>query len=101
MRVTPLFNNIIIIIYRTFKECKILRQEGFSMKYNAEKVGVKKYTVHLTIRLFQKRGNLKNFKRPRPCRVTSAAEGKRIKLIDKRYRGLQPPKRVHQKRRPC
>jgi transposase len=67
-------------------EIVTLHREGFSVRHIAEKVAVKKSTVHLTIGWFQERGNLEDLKRPGPSRFTSATDDQIIKLISKRNR---------------
>lgn len=68
-----------------------LHTEGYSIRAIADKLKIKKSTVHLTLRRHEETGSLADRVRPGPSRVTSRADNKRIKLISKRNRRLTAP----------
>lgn len=68
-----------------------LQTEGYSIRAIADKLQIKKSTVHLTLRRHEQTGSLADRHRPGPSRVTSRADDERIKLISKRNRRLTAP----------
>lgn len=68
-----------------------LHTEGYSIRVIAEKLKIKKSTVHLTLRRHEQTGSLEDRDRPGPSRVTSRSDDQRIKLISKRNRRLTAP----------